>query len=92
MRDPLLPTPQECVSQMVRNAEKAKERLLKIPGENNVLNSDSFKHDNYNEGNLLHSVIVDEEYTAIASHVDDVLRRKIILSEYIDLVRLLPKD
>ena len=91
-RDPIPPTPQVRASQMVRDAEKAKERLLKIPGENNALNSESFKHDNCNEGNLLHSVIVDEEYTAIASHVDNALRRRIILGEYVDLVRLLPKD
>ena len=72
------------------NAEKAKEKLLKIPGKN----IDAFINQERENSkvNLLHSVIVDEEYTAIVSHVDEALCWKIILGEYIDLVRLLPRD
>ena len=87
---PAIPTPKQRADETIMSAEKAKEKLLKIPGKK----IESFINQE-REGrkvNLLHSVIVDEEYTAIASHVDDSLRRKIILGAYIDLVRLLPRD
>ena len=48
--------------------------------------------DNAEGRNLLHSVIVDDEYSAIASHIDDNIRNRIILGEYIDFIRLIPRD
>ena len=86
------PTPQERVEQLIREAECAKERLLKIPGKETGKVGEGGHIPEVHNGNLLHSVIVDEEYTAIASHVDEGLRRKIILGDYVDLVRLIPRD
>ena len=80
-------TPQEWATEAIKQAEKTKAALLKIPGKDRVRN------DNCRDaGDLVHSVIVDEEYSAIASHIDESLRRHIVLGEYIDFVQLLPKD
>ena len=38
------------------------------------------------------SVLVDEQYTAVENHVDDVTRQKLVMGQYVDLARLLPKD
>ena len=84
-----VPTPKEHATEMIRNAEKARERLLQVPGKPPLHLQNMGDVD---EGNLLHSVIVDEEYSAIASHVEESLRYRIMTGEYIDFVRLLPKD
>ena len=80
-------TPREKVEQLVRAAERAKARVLDVPGRDKI---------NHGEGklggHLVHSVLVDEEYSAIASHIDEGLKRKIIAGEYIDFVKLLPRD
>ena len=79
-------TPKEKAEQRICNAEKAKARLLEVKG-NQIenLESDSLGH-------LIHSVLVDEEYSAIASHLDENMRRSIMTGEYVDFVRLLPRD
>ena len=92
-QEPIL-TPKERADEQIKQAEMAKERLLQIPGMdivNNDLNLDG-KVTGVHNGNLLHSVLVDEEYIAIASHIDEDIRRKIIKEEYIDFVRLIPHD
>ena len=65
---------------------------MQIPGTNLHSSMNDGKLFGVHDGNLLHSVLVDEEYTAIASHVDNHMRRKIIEGEYVDLVRLIPRD
>ena len=39
-----------------------------------------------------HSVMVDEEFLAVAAHVDESLRLKIVNCEYVDFSKLLPRD
>ena len=46
----------------------------------------------FGDGDLLHSVIVDEEFTLIGSHLDDITRHRIASGEYVDFVKLIPKD
>ena len=79
------------MEQLIKEAKLAKEKLARIPGKG-VVEDNTGKIDGVHDGHLLHSVIVDEEYTAIASHINEGLRRRIILGEYIDLARLLPRD
>ena len=89
-------------AQIIRNAERAKARMMDVPGKNNnsfnPLNVQYGECTNEvneinlinNNGDMIHSVMVDEQYSAVASHVKENLRRKIMLSEYIDFSRLLP--
>ena len=39
-----------------------------------------------------HSVMVDEKFLAVAAHVDESLKEKILKSEYVDFAKLLPRD
>ena len=88
-RLPPPPTPRERAEQLIKEAEWAKERLLNVAGRKDNTPV-MVKHDE--TGDLVHSVIVDEEYSAIASHVDESLKRQVMRGEYVDLVRLLPQD
>ena len=91
-------TPKEKAEQRVKDAEKAKACLLQVQGKDDLesnKNGNDLSKKSRGEGprgNLVHSVLVDEEYSAIASHLDDVMRKNIMLGEYVDFVRLLPKD
>ena len=38
------------------------------------------------------AILIDKNYKQVASHVDEVLRQKIKAGEYIDFVRLVPRD
>ena len=81
--------PKQHADQYLKEAERAKERILQVPGNTtNYSDKHMVKHDE--PGDLVHSVIVDEEYSAIASHVDDSLRCHIMQGEYVDFVRLIP--
>ena len=44
------------------------------------------------DNSFIHSVMVDEKYLLVASHVDATTKQRIQNFEYIDLARLLPKD
>ena len=86
-----IPTPKQRADQYLKEAERAKERILQVPGNTtNYSDKHMVKHDE--PGDLVHSVIVDEEYSAIASHVDDSLKHHIMQGEYVDFVRLIPRD
>ena len=41
---------------------------------------------------LIHSVLVDEQYSMVAAHVDSSTKSRIIAGKYVDFVRLLPRD
>ena len=100
-------TPQEVAEQqaaeIVKQAERAKARILEVPGRNvnsanlpqaqvitrKIVNS---KEKGGQLSDLLHSVLVDEEYSAVAAHVDDITRRRIYNNEYVDFARLIPSD
>ena len=65
----------------IREAEKSKARIFELPGKS--LNFDK---------SFLHSIMVDEKYKMVASHVDPATRRKIENFKYVDLAKLLPRD
>ena len=44
-----------------------------------------------NQHELFHSVMIDEDYLIVRTHVDDTTRRKIIQGEYVDFSKLIPK-
>ena len=73
----------------VQQAEQAKARILEVPGKD-VLNKDQFL--SKLTGELMHSVMVDEEFSMVAAHVNDNTKRKIENGEYIDFVKLLPRE
>ena len=73
-------TPEEKADKMFREAEAAKARLFATPGKDNELNKQ------------FHSVLVDEYYLLVASHVDNATLNKIIAGEYVDFARLIPWD
>ena len=73
-------TPEEKADKMFREAEAAKARLFATPGKDNELNKQ------------FHSVMVDEDYLLVASHVDNATLNKIIAGEYVDFARLIPRD
>ena len=73
---------------MVRQAEQAKARIYEVPGKSDT--SSLLGGKSVNE--MIHSMIVDETYSIMVSHIDDTLRRKIVNDEFVDFVRLLPKS
>ena len=82
--------PKEIADNMIREAEAAKIRMLPTPG--NCFNLANLNgHYNGITANQ-HSSIVDENYVAIGSHIDKVLRDKIHRGEYVDFACLLPRD
>ena len=70
---------------MIQQAEAAKAKIFDVTGK--------VTKDQMNENrNLLHSVVVDEEYAVLGVHIDEMLKRKIVAGKYIEFSRLIPKD
>ena len=93
------PTPEEEADKIIRQAERSKARILEVPGmERANLVTNNSKEINEAEWELirnkemLHSVLVDEGYSAVACHVDDATRRRIITCEYVNFAKLIPTD
>ena len=63
--------------------------MIDIPGKF-VNNAGPVPLDVNNE--LVHSVMVDQNYLMVATHIDESLKRKIINGEYVDFACLLPRD
>ena len=74
-------TPQQRADQLIRNAEAAKAKILATPGNFIDLNKE-----------FIHSVMVDEAYSVVAAHVDEVTYGKIIKGQYVDFSKLIAKD
>ena len=74
---------------LIRRAEASKAKMYNVPG--NVEIVDKFKK--FGMGaELIHSVLVDEQYSMVAAHVDQTTRNRIVEGKYVDFVRLLPRD
>ena len=73
-------TPEEKAEKLIKEAEAAKARIYSTPGKCEEINKQ------------FHSVIVDEDYLLVASHVDSAMYNKIILGGYVDFARLIPRD
>ena len=75
---------EEQARQQIQQAEAAKITPYEISGKlANKCNADN---------PLLHSVVVDEDYAILGAHLDESVRRKIIVGEYVDFAKLIPKD
>ena len=86
--EPAFQDPRQRAEILIQQVEQAKARMMDVPGRN-FLNQEQI---NRNTGDLLHSVIVDEGYSAVANHLDDNIRRTIMTGGYVDFAKLLPKD
>ena len=82
---PPIPTPRRVAAEMISAAEQRKANAVEIPGKDNGFMGEY-------GGELVHSVMVDEEYSAIASHIDEVMHKKTMLGDYVDFVKLIPRD
>ena len=71
--------PKQHADNVIRDAERAKERMLTVPGK-------------IEDRILLHSVMIDESYLLVAAHIDENMRRKILQFDYVDFSRLLLGD
>ena len=82
-------TPEEKAELIIKQAEAAKARMLDVSGRQNhqILNSNVDMQNNY-----VHSKMVDEQFRVVASHVDEVTKRKIENNEYVDFARLISRD
>ena len=74
--------------QMIREAEASKVRMIDVQGKSDVGKFVPLK----TMEAYFHSSMVDEQYSTIDAHVDDVTCRKIENSEYVDFARLLPRN
>ena len=75
-------TPEEKAQKLIQEAEAHKaKRVYDLPGKSPLEISKQ-----------IHSVMVDDDYLLVASHVDPSTLNKIILGEYVDFAKLLPRD
>ena len=84
-------TAEEWAAQLIKEAELSKARIFDLPGKS-TKNLDLHGVVKDLSADLLHSVVVDENYRAIGTHVDQSMRQKIIKGEYIDFSKLIPRD
>ena len=77
---------------MIRQAEQVKARILEVPGKQDFNQFNQFQENFLAKltGELMHSVIVDEEFSMVAAHIGEALKKKIEEGEYVDFVKLLP--
>ena len=94
----LPPGPDDMANQMIKQAEATRANIFTTPGESNdvaILNKlvDNIPSLSLDANNVfMHSAMVDENYLVLGNHVDLVTKQKIVLGEYIDFSKLLPKD
>ena len=80
-------TPADRAAQLIREAELLKARVLDLPGKH----SSTFNRELKNvTTELLHSVVVDDKYSAVGKHIDAATRQKIEQGEYVDFAKLIP--
>ena len=80
---------EEKTREMIRKAEVSKASMLQVPGKR-VVTKEPIQV--FSSNDLLHSVVVDEGYSAIGRHIDESVKRRIQEGEFIDFARLIPKD
>ena len=79
---PTAMTPEERARLVVQEAEKSKARIYSTKG-NEIIDANN---------QFVHTIMVDENYMVIGSHIDEVMVRKIVNSEYVDFGKLIPRD
>ena len=75
---------EERKEKLIKDAELAKGKNFTMTGRQ------QFNIDNVR--NMIHSVLVDEEYCTVRSHLDEALIGKIKRGEYVNFAKLLPRD
>ena len=75
---------------LVMEAEASKACLYDVSGRNEL--NPPFEEPGDPERGFSHSMVIDESYDIISSHVDGTLREKIWANEYIDFSKLLHRD
>ena len=80
-------TSNDPVNEMIRSAERSQARIFDVAGNTEKGVSASFEGLLQHE--LFHSVVVDEDYLVVGTHVDETTKHKIISGEYIDFARLI---
>ena len=75
------PTTMRMTEEELRRSEQGKARIYSIPGKNYTP-----------EKEKIQSVLVDEDYLVVGSHIDQAMKLKIAAGEYVDFTKLMPKD
>ena len=73
------PTPEENADEMIRNAKRAKAKILPPKGKDD-------------RENFMFIAQVDQDYVMVGTHLDETTKEKIVKGEYVDFSKLLPKD
>ena len=82
-------TPEELADKILKEAEGARAQIFDVPGKQ-IQNPQSTGF-NLNQ-EFVHSMWVDEKYCSVASHVDPLIKERIIRGQYVDFSKLIPKD
>ena len=77
-------TPDDEADKLITDAEAGRGKIFGATGKLQF-NTDYAR-------NMIHSVLVDEEYTSVGAHLDEQMISKIRKGEYVDFSKLLPRD
>ena len=77
---------------MIRDAEVARAHMLDVPGKNYQLINPPSNIDVARLNVTVHSSLLDEDYLLVGNYIDEGTRKCIGNGEYIDFVKLMPKD
>ena len=78
---PLPLTPDQHADRVIREAESARARIFETPGKETIANND-----------YLQSVMMDDEFMLVGSHINKVTYAKIVDGKYVDFGKLIPHD
>ena len=73
------------VDKLVKQAENARTKMFSTPGRIQECELNLQK-------DYVHSTMVDDDYIVLVAHVDESLKEKIRIGDYVDLPKLLPRD
>ena len=82
------PTAEQRAEKLIKEAEAAKGKIFATTGNKKI----QYAYDVEKAREMIHSVLVDEEYSAVGGHLDDGIVNKIKHGEYVDFAKLLPRD
>ena len=84
-------SPEEKAELVIKQAEAAKTHILEVPGRdefNITVNSVASK----GKDQYLQTLLVDEQFRVVTSHMDENTRKKFEGHEYVDFARLIARD
>ena len=80
---------EERAARMIRDAEAAKQQILEVPGKDFLtphIDKEQVR------GSYVNSILADEDYQVVASHVDESIKQRIVNNEYVNFSQLIPHD